>query len=456
MKRLNLSYLLLPVLIFFSCSKTSSFLDARPDQSLIVPTTITDCQQLLDNDLVMNGYGYAGYPSLGETGCDDYYVTSSQYAGYSSADQNAVIWAPHVYTGGEMNDWDLPYRVIFYANEVIEVLNTLHPSDGELADWNNARGMADFFHGFALYQLAQLFSPAYDSVTAATAPGLPLRMSADVSEKIYRATVQQTYDQILLDIGEAARLLPANPDWYPTRPSKAAAYGLLSRVYLSTRNYPQAMLYADSCLHIHPALMDYNTIDATATLPFTRTNPEVIFGAAYLRSGPTAIGRSITDSLLFNSYAPEDLRKKLFFKNGPVFFGRYDEDGYAFGGIASDEMYLIRSECKARSGLTTAAMDDLNALLTTRWTSNHFSPYTAVSPEDALQQVLTERRKELLYRGLRWTDLRRLNKEPGHAITIYRTVNGQSYSLPSADNRYTYLIPDNVIALHPGMPQNPR
>jgi hypothetical protein len=335
-------------------------------------------------------------------------------------------------------------------------LNTLHPSDGEIADWNNARGMALFYHGFALYQLAQLFAPAYDSVTSGTDPGLPLRMSADVNEKIYRATVQQTYDQILLDLNAAARLLPANPDWYPTRPSKAAVYGLLSRVCLSARNYSQALLYADSCLQIHPALMDYNTLDATATLPFTRTNSEVIFGAAYLRSGPTTIGRSYTDSLLFNSYQPEDLRKKLFFKNGPLFFGRYDEDGYAFGGIASDEIYLVRAECRARSGQTAAAMDDLNTLLTTRWTSSHFTPYTAASHEDALQQVLSERRKELLYRGLRWTDLRRLNKEPGHATTIYRTVNGQVYSLPPADHRYVYLIPDNVIALHPEMPQNPR
>ena len=69
---------------------------------------------------------------------------------------------------------------------------------------------------------------------------------------------------------------------------------------------------------------------------------------------------------------------------------------------------------------------------------------------------LIERRKELLYRGLRWTDLRRLNKETGRQTLLQRTIAGQSYSLPASDPRYTLLIPDNVISFNPGMHQNPR
>ena len=68
--------------------------------------------------------------------------------------------------------------------------------------------------------------------------------------------------------------------------------------------------------------------------------------------------------------------------------------------------------------------------------------------------ILLERRKELLMRGLRWMDLKRLNME-GAAITLTRTVNGQVYTLPPNDLRYALPIPEDVIAIS-GMQQNPR
>jgi len=444
--------LILATAIFSSCQK-GGFLDTKPDQTLQIPTTINDCQALLDNDVVMNGYGSFGYPNLGFTGCDDYYVSTSLYNQYNATDKNAVIWATDIYATEEVNDWDLPYRTILYANVTLDALKVLHPSPSEETAWNNAYGSAFFFRAFAYFQLAQIFAPVYDSTSAPTDYGLPLRKSTDVNEKFTRATVEKTYNQIISDLGTAIPFLPEVPSSI-TRPSKAAAYGLLSRVYLSARAYSTAILYADSCLRIKPALLDYNTIIPGSSPTFTRSNVEVIFGAANSSNGP--VGRSFTDSGLVASYQPNDLRKTLFFRNGRVFSGRYDEDNYAFCGIATDEIYLTRAECYARVGNTAGAMADLNTLLVNRWTSGMFTPYTAVDAADALRQILPERRKELLYRGLRWTDLRRLNKDPATATTLFRTVNGQAYTLPPNDNRYVYAIPDNVMNLNPGMKQNPR
>jgi len=70
---------------------------------------------------------------------------------------------------------------------------------------------------------------------------------------------------------------------------------------------------------------------------------------------------------------------------------------------------------------------------------------TASSANDALVKVLTERRKELLMRGTRWTDLRRLNKDTQFAKTLSRTVVGATHTLPPNDPRYTLLIPQEVI-----------
>lgn len=434
--------------------KKSAFLDTDPDQSQVVPSGIADCQSLLDNDQVMNGFGSSGYPSLGEIGSDDYYVSSAQYKRYALTDQHAAIWAAGIYSGaGDVVDWDLPYRVVFYANEVLQELGDL--SRTPAADWNNAEGSAFFYRAFAFYQLAQIFAPVYDSSSAGTDWGIPLRRSADVSEKITRATVQQTYDRITGDLANALPLLPDVPASYPTRPSRAACYGLLARVYLSADDYTKALAYSDSCLQIRHALMNYDTVMPAGLFPFYRWNSEIIFSAEYYPAGPSANTLSYTDSTLLASYQPGDLRKGLFFQYG-YFLGRYDEEGYCFCGLATDEMYLTRAECYARTGNTAAAMNDLNTLLQARWAAGSFIALTATDGQDALRQILMERRKELLFRGLRWTDLRRLNRDPGTAVTLTRTVNGQVYTLPPNDKRYVYPIPDNVLSFNPGMPQNPR
>lgn len=79
---------------------------------------------------------------------------------------------------------------------------------------------------------------------------------------------------------------------------------------------------------------------------------------------------------------------------------------------------------------------------------------TANSHAEALNIILKERRKELLIRGLRWSDLKRYNRG-GANITLTRTVNGQTYTLSPNDLRYAVAIPEDIITLT-GMPQNPR
>jgi hypothetical protein len=444
--------LALSLLLLGACKK---FTDVNPDSNLKPPTTFKDCESILDNDWVMNGIGSSGYPYMPEVASDDYYATDEQYKKYSIAEQQVSIWAKKISTGDEFPDWDLPYRVVFYSNQVLETLSKI-PSSSDPATWNSLKGRALFFRSFAFFELSQEFAPAYDSNTAMNDMGIPLRMTADVNEKLHRATVQQTYDQILDDLRTAGSLLQQDPNWLPTRPSLAAVYALADRVYLSQRNYPMAFRYADSCLQRKSALMSFDTVSTTAVFPFQRWNPEVIFDAAYVSNGPAATYKSHTDSTLYQSYQPNDLRKTLFFKFGDFFFGRFDQQGYCFAGLCTSDMFLIRSECLARAGNPSGAMADLNRLLQTRWATGTFVPYIATNPTDALLLILKERRKELVFRGTRWTDLRRLNKDTLTAITLTRTINGVTYTLPPDDQRWVLPIPDNVLHFNPGMQQNPR
>jgi hypothetical protein len=83
-----------------------------------------------------------------------------------------------------------------------------------------------------------------------------------------------------------------------------------------------------------------------------------------------------------------------------LFRGYYDYGGNQYTGIATDEIYLIRAECLARSGNTSDALKDLNNLLAKRWkTGITFTPIQATNADDALVKILAERKKELLFRG---------------------------------------------------------
>jgi len=133
----------------------------------------------------------------------------------------------------------------------------------------------------------------------------------------------------------------------------------------------------------------------------------------------------------------------------PYLKGSYSGKSYCFSGLAVDEVYLIRAECAARAGNRDAALADLNTLLQHRWVrqdSIPYNPIVAASASAALDSVLVERRKELSFRGLRWTDIRRLNKE-GANITQSHGMNGQVYQLPPSSPNYVFYLPSDVLRL---------
>ena len=79
----------------------------------------------------------------------------------------------------------------------------------------------------------------------------------------------------------------------------------------------------------------------------------------------------------------------------------------------------------------------------------------ALDQQSLLKFVRDERRRELIFRGLRWTDLRRYNME-GESLTIHRVLGDERYTLNPNDKRYAFLIPSLIIGYNPDMAQNPR
>lgn len=427
------------------------YLDPKPDKKMAIPSTSGDLWAILDNYSVMN----QSTPMAGEESADTYYLTENGYSSISNVNiRNNYIWADQ---GERIGDWSNPYRTIFYANVVLDALNDGAEGLAE-EEKKQIRGSALFFRSFQFYELAQVFARPYSEDELAS-PGIPLRLHSDPEVASVRASIGDTYGQVLSDLKQAANLLPLTSS-PKNRPSKAAAYGMLARVSLTMGDYEQAALYADSCLSVYHTLIDYNTLSKTATTPIARFNNEVILASRSVDVS-TLLGTSKcrVDTQLYNSYAGNDLRKAIFFKkntdNSYTIKGSYDGtySGGFFNGIATDEQYLIVAECAARMGRTEQAMAALNTLLSKRFSG--FTPYRATSAQEALDLVIAERRKELVLRGTRWADLRRLNKEPRYAVTLKRKLGDKEYELPPGDKRYVALIPKKVTDVS-GLVQNER
>lgn len=434
-----------------SCTK-SDFLEKKPNTGIVVPSTITDMIQLLDNEDVM----LLNAPCIGSISADEYYYPSiTEFnASNTKTERNCYLWAKDIYQGeSKIPDWNLPYQAIFYANVVLDQWDKLSASDRNSIEGRFVKGWALYERGYNFFNLVQIFSPAYDLESASVDLGIPIRLSSDINEIKQRASVKQTYDQILNDLTSSLDYFSNSfPSKNINRASKVAAFSLLARIYLNMRNYKLAGQYADSSLAIKSDLIDYNTLNTGDDRPFDLHNKEVI-KLAIMSTNYSAVGLAggvVIDTTLTALYETNDLRKPIFFQdNKGVLVSKSGYNGigyYPFTGLAVDEMYLIKAECDARNGNLGSAINALNKLLINRYRSGTFVPFNSTSAAAVLSKVIIERRKELVLRGIRWSDIKRLNKE-GANITLTRVLDGKTYLLPPNSPRYVMPIPDDEIAL---------
>ncbi|WP_190992790.1 RagB/SusD family nutrient uptake outer membrane protein [Sphingobacterium micropteri] len=422
-------------------------MDAKPDKRAVVPSSLEDCQAMADYTDVMNAY----MPSLGEIASDDFYVTYSTWNTLTSAsEKNAYIWAREIFDGGVSLDWNNRYQQIFYANNILEVLESMV----EITDidrYNSLKGTALFFRAFAHYQLAQIFSKPYVYQTDNSGSSIPLRLTSDLNIPSGQSTVGEVYGQIVSDLEHAAELLP-DKTHLKTRPNRMAVFALLARIFLTMQDYQNAAKNAELAIQGQgDSLIDYKDLSAASTYPIPMYNSEVIFHSTLAGTRILANTRHIVDPSLFESYLADDVRKTVFFKKDAQgqnqFRGSYAGSATYFNGLALDEMFLIYAECKVRLEKIEDGLNALNTLLETRFYEGAFVPFTNLDKQRALNTVLAERRKELLFRGLRWTDLRRLNLDPSTARTLKRELDGEVYEMEPNSPNYVYPFPDNVMQL---------
>lgn len=454
----NISLICLSLLCIGILSSCDKFLDEKSDVALAIPTTLEEL------DDMMNFYReFVDDPNAGEIATDDFYVFDTDFNGLNSQDvQNIYRWSDEVFLEDDQNDWRTVYNGVYYCNLVLEKLEELE-KNGQIEDrarFNKVKGEALFMRARRYLHAAWVWCLAYDPVSADSDLGLPLRIRSNFNEQVNRSSLQNTYERIISDLKLSAQLLPEKP-LHKVKASRPAALAILARTYLSMRDYDNAFIYADSTLQYNNTLLDFNELDINQSQPIYAFNDEVIMSTILRSQSVFSRARLKVNNELVDLYEENDLRKVIFFFQNPDdtygFRSRFGTEGgtVLFSGPAVNEMYLIRAESYCRSGNVGLAVEDMNKLLNSRYRSGRFVALDkGMDTLELLEIILKERRKDLLYRGIRWMDIKRLNIE-GHNIAMRRTIGGHEYVLPANDKRTAMMIPRTVVELG-NVEQNPR
>ncbi|UIR57334.1 RagB/SusD family nutrient uptake outer membrane protein [Sphingobacterium sp. SRCM116780] len=451
-------FIIFTTISFFCCGCAADFLDVKPAKNLVVLSSITDYQALMDRVSILNE---KTSQELAIMSIDDYYLLSDTWKFLSSSTQrNAYIWKADVFEGEQSRDWDNGYERIFYANTALEGLAKIAPSKDEEQLWKNVKARALFHRAWNHYNLMMLFGDYTGSIDGA-GKGIPLRKASDINIPVTRSTSSETFTFIIDDLKNAVQLFD-NSTYHIERPTKYSAFGLLAKIYLYLQDYETAFKYAQLTMEGNYKLIDFNTLDRNKSFPFPSYgvgNTEIVFNAWLPTVASFAQTRLCVDTDLLSLYDNHDLRRTVYFKNnttGQVTFkGSYVGSSLLFTGISMNEIYLIAMESAVRINKLNLALELYNKLRVNRFAQNHYQHETTVDKNILLNLIWKEKRRELVMRASRWEDLKRLNKSGEHPITLQRIIEGVTYKLTPHDAKYVMPIPDYVVNMSK-IDQNPR
>jgi starch-binding outer membrane protein, SusD/RagB family len=374
--------------------------------------------------------------------------------------------------------WYVAYKIINSVNQNIESV-----TEGADAANDNLLGENYFLRAMAYMDLLRLFAKPYTHGTGNM--GVVLRLKSTDPAKMPRATVGESYNQVVADLEKAAALMEKGERRGVEYASKEAAWALLSRIYLYMDQYDKAIEYANKTIAspLVSLTPKENYLDMFWNTPKYAESIFIIKHTLQDDLGDGSIGSMyLTDVKGWGEvYQSEPLRDLLEqhaddVRNSLV-KPQYGEDGeieerngipkyfitkfsYQDGIVTLSsphvvrlaEVYLNRAEAYAKKGQGQLALNDANVIRKRAGIAD-VDLYTLSDfqgAEDALSAVLQERHMELAYEGHRSIDVFR-NKLP-----MDRTFPGvQPHEIVNWDAaRNIYYIPQDERLANPLVEQN--
>lgn len=392
--------------------------------------------------------------------------------------------------------WYISYKIISSANTVLELTSEITADD---AATKQLIGENYFLRAFSHFNLLRFYAKPYS--VDPNAMGVIIRESTNENALKSRSTVKECYDFVISDLKKAAALMdsPRGPQYA----SKAAAWALLSRVYLYMEDNTNTIAYADSV--INSGNFQLETSDGYKSyFPNAASSPESIFLVAFTESDNKGKFGSIASMLYSDGnsgwgeeFASQSLRDLMAENMEDVRWNYIDTLSNGDGGIETKngietfyitkfsyqggdpnlsspvmlrlaEMYLNRAEANAKAGNVEAALEDVDAIRTNRGLENALYSGNLPAGSTALDVVLKERRIELAFEGQRAIDVYRNKRTmdrtywgyhlPGLVATdidLTKKPSGYDKMLVEYTNpRIIYYIPVDEILANPLCKQN--
>ncbi|WP_114790390.1 RagB/SusD family nutrient uptake outer membrane protein [Niabella yanshanensis] len=310
--------------------------------------------------------------------------------------------------------WDIPFEYIYHANACIEGLNNSRTLSTPLK--NRLSGEMYYMRAWLFFNLTNLYG------------SIPLPLSTDyrMNSQLARSSQQIVYEQVLSDLTIAESLLDNMPvESNRSRPNKYAVMGLMSRVYLYTKQWQQA---ADKALQVINS--GIFKLEDNLDSVFLSAGKEALFQMPVLQAGfgvPEAYlfvpGQANSQpkykisSLLMSSLEPGDKREQSWIKSTNINGINYRSPfKYKAASLSTGlpleyyavmrlgELYLNLSEAKAHLSEFPLSLQYLNAI---RQRAG-LMELSFTTSGGLLQSIYEERRREFFCEwGHRWFDLKR-------------------------------------------------
>ena len=389
-----------------------------------------------------------------------------------------------------MGLWSSAYSAILGCNKALTAINEGKFSRDGVSDEqiNNIKAENLFLRALAYFDLVRVYAQPYgyikaNGITGVEAMGVPIVLKDDLSARPSRNTVAEVYENLIIpDLVEAERLMSdsyvrAGVKDVVATVTKPVIQALMARVYLHHEDWQLAADYAtkvikngrfrllsgdrfvsmwDGSVDVAPQsgseiifeVYVSQSDGSRSDLGDYLTAPEVAGGAGY---GDVRVSND-----LINLYDATDVRLTGLTKTNSKYSGYRWSTKYpgkngqlAYNNVPVlriSEMYLIRSEAIYRgatvSGVT--AIDDLNRVATNR----NAEAYASVT----LDNLFEESRKEFLFEGHIFFDMKRLQK------SLVRTdydLDPLTKNIDFPSYRWALPIPENDILYNDNMDQNP-
>ncbi|RYY48086.1 MAG: RagB/SusD family nutrient uptake outer membrane protein [Chitinophagaceae bacterium] len=460
-------------------------------------TTMSSCKKLIeipDTDLIAGNLALSQITFAEQAVLGGYAAVSPDMTILLNATFSDEVAKAEFYNATTTHEWqygpaDVGLRDNFTAiypnynivNRVNLVLAALPTSDstkpGDEAKRVRLKGECLFLRAFAHFELFRYYAGNYDPAGLAMAY---METSSIVGTP--RIDMGTYFQKINADLVAAKGLLPNNLADI-NRANVAAVAGLQARVALYMRNWAAAETFATEFINAVPLATiatfpgiwtDANTEEQAYRVVKTSTIGSRI-GSLFRGTSASASNIGVVtwkpSDKLWSSYnQATDVRFNSYFKLEPLqvapreqrLIYKYAGGTYAAANenvangkmLRTAEMVLIRAEARAEQNKITganSAESDINLLRSNRITG--YTNVTFASQQQAIDEIMLERFKELAYEGHRFFDLKRRNLPVTRLPQDAPSAAGTT--LPAGNFRFLLPIPLPEVTANPITVQNP-